>query len=115
MMFVKEDLIILQHNLSFYDLIESNAKGKAGDLFDWDQPVEKLQQRPIYITNRAWYERNKHAYPSKAWELYNPEKFINKETHDPFVKIFTSIKQELEEKVKQVQEKPIAIINSKLI
>ena len=34
-MYVKEDLI-LQHNLSFYDLIISKARGKSGPLFHFD-------------------------------------------------------------------------------
>jgi len=114
MMFIKEDLIISQHNLSFYDLIESNARGKVGYLFDWDRPVEKLQQRPIYVTNRAWFERNKHMYPASAWESYDSNNFINKDNiNDPFVQIFTSIKQELEERIKQVVDKPTPIVPPK--
>ena len=34
-MYIKEDLI-LQHNLSFYDLIISKARGKSGPLFHFD-------------------------------------------------------------------------------
>lgn len=35
LMYIKEDLI-LQHNLSFYDLIISKARGKSGPLFHFD-------------------------------------------------------------------------------
>lgn len=34
-MYIKEDLI-LQHNLTFYDLIISKARGKSGPLFHFD-------------------------------------------------------------------------------
>ena len=34
-MYVKEDLV-LPHNLSFYDLIISKARGKSGPLFHFD-------------------------------------------------------------------------------
>lgn len=35
LMYIKEDLI-LQHNLSFHDLIISKARGKSGPLFHFD-------------------------------------------------------------------------------
>ena len=35
LMYIKEDLV-LQHNLSFYDLIISKARGKSGPLFHFD-------------------------------------------------------------------------------
>lgn len=34
-MYVKEDLV-LPHNMSFYDLIISKARGKSGPLFHFD-------------------------------------------------------------------------------
>ena len=35
MMYVKEDLV-LPHNISFYDLILTKARGKTGPLFNFD-------------------------------------------------------------------------------
>lgn len=35
LMYVKEDLV-LPHNMSFYDLIISKARGKSGPLFHFD-------------------------------------------------------------------------------
>ena len=35
LMYIKEDLV-LPHNLSFYDLIISKARGKSGPLFHFD-------------------------------------------------------------------------------
>ncbi|OQR97102.1 hypothetical protein ACHHYP_12727 [Achlya hypogyna] len=78
LMYIKEDLII-PHNLSFYDLIVTKARGKSGPLFHFDVHddirlvndvrVEKDESHPGKVTHRHWYEKNKHIFPASRWEL----------------------------------------------
>ena len=81
LMYIKEDLII-PHDLSFYDLIVTKARGKSGPLFHFDvhddvrlksdATVEKDESHPGKICQRSWYERNKHIFPASRWEVYDP-------------------------------------------
>ncbi|CAK4083771.1 unnamed protein product [Aphanomyces euteiches] len=81
LMYIKEDLII-PHNLSFYDLIVTQARGKSGPLFHFDVRedvrlvndvrVEKEESHPGKVTHRGWYEKNKHIFPASRWETYDP-------------------------------------------
>ncbi|KAK9897440.1 XAP5-domain-containing protein [Cystobasidium minutum MCA 4210] len=83
LMYIKEDLII-PHHLSFYDFIASKARGKSGPLFQFDvhddvrmladASVEKNESHAGKIVERAWYNRNKHVFPSSRWEPFDPEK-----------------------------------------
>ena len=84
LLYVKEDLI-LSHDLTFYDLIATKARGKSGPLFHFDVHedirigyndvrVEKDESHPGKVVQRYWYERNKHIFPASRWELYNPTK-----------------------------------------
>jgi len=82
MMYIKEDLII-PHNVSFYDLIVTKARGKSGPLFHFDvhddvrltmdARVEKDESHPGKVVDRKWYERNKHIFPASRWEVYDPK------------------------------------------
>ena len=83
LMFIKEDLIIpMQY--SFYELIETKARGKSGPLFYWDvhddirltadASVEKEESHAAKVVERRWYESNKHAFPMNRWELFDPSK-----------------------------------------
>jgi protein FAM50 len=70
--------------LSFYDFIASKARGKSGPLFQFDvhddvrmladATVEKNESHAGKIVERAWYNRNKHVFPSSRWEPFDPEK-----------------------------------------
>lgn len=98
LLFVKEDLII-PHTLSFYDLIESRARGKSGPLFHFDvhddvrlvsdASVEKDESHAAKIVERHWYEHNKHIFPANRWEVYDPsaaeqrESYTIRDSHKP--------------------------------
>lgn len=82
LLYVKEDLI-LPHDLTFYDLIATKARGKSGPLFHFDvhddvrigaidSRVEKDEAHPGKVVERQWYDRNKHIFPASRWEVYNP-------------------------------------------
>jgi protein FAM50 len=84
LLYVKEDLI-LPHDITFYDLIVTKARGKSGPLFHFDvhddvrvgpldSRVEKDESHPGKVVERRWYERNKHIFPSSRWEIYDPAK-----------------------------------------
>lgn len=84
LLYVKEDLI-LPHDISFYDLIACNARGKSGPLFHFDVHedirvgaldvrVEKDESHPGKVVQRSWYDRNKHIFPASRWEVYDPAK-----------------------------------------
>lgn len=82
LLYVKEDLI-LPHDITFYDLIVTKARGKSGPLFHFDvhddvrvgpldRRVEKDESHPGKVVERRWYERNKHIFPASRWEVYDP-------------------------------------------
>lgn len=84
LLYVKEDLV-LPHDISFYDLIATKARGKSGPLFHFDVHedvrvgaidvrVEKDESHPGKVVQRSWYERNKHIFPASRWEVYDPTK-----------------------------------------
>lgn len=83
LMFIKEDLIIPMH-YSFYELIETKARGKSGPLFYWDvhddvrltadASLEKEESHAAKVVERRWYESNKHAFPMNRWEIFDPSK-----------------------------------------
>mmetsp|Transcript_52323 Transcript_52323/g.126536 ORF Transcript_52323/g.126536 Transcript_52323/m.126536 type:complete len:280 (+) Transcript_52323:2384-3223(+) len=84
LLYVKEDLI-LPHDISFYDLIATKARGKSGPLFHFDvhddvrvgpldSRIEKDESHPGKVVERRWYERNKHIFPASRWEIYDPSK-----------------------------------------
>ena len=90
LLYVKEDLI-LPHDLSFYDLIVTKARGKSGPLFHFgvkedirigavDSRVEKDESHPGKVVERSWYERNKHIFPASRWEIFDPAKTYGKYT-----------------------------------
>ncbi|KAL7578606.1 hypothetical protein ACA910_009757 [Epithemia clementina (nom. ined.)] len=81
-LYVKEDLI-LPHDVTFYDLIATKARGKSGPLFYFhvgddvrvgpvDTRVEKEDSHPGKVVERQWYERNKHIFPASRWQVYDP-------------------------------------------
>jgi len=82
LLFIKEDLII-PHTFSFYDLIESKARGKSGPLFHFDvhddvrlvsdATIEKDESHAAKIVERHWYEHNKHVFPVNRWEVFDPQ------------------------------------------
>jgi protein FAM50 len=84
LLYVKEDLI-LPHDLTFYDLIATKARGKSGPLFHFDvhedvrvgaidSRVEKDESHPGKVVERRWYDRNKHIFPASRWEVFDPAK-----------------------------------------
>ena len=84
LLYVKEDLI-LPHDITFYDLIATRARGKSGPLFHFDVRddirtgpldvrVEKDESHPGKVVERSWYEKNKHIFPASRWEVYDPSK-----------------------------------------
>ena len=84
LIYIKEDLI-LNHDLTFYDLIATKARGKSGPLFHFDVHedirigqndvrIEKDESHPGKVVQRYWYERNKHIFPASRWEVYDPTK-----------------------------------------
>lgn len=84
LLYVKEDLI-LPHDITFYDLIATKARGKSGPLFHFDvhddvrvgpldSRIEKDESHPGKVVERRWYERNKHIFPASRWEVYDPSK-----------------------------------------
>ncbi|ELT94668.1 hypothetical protein CAPTEDRAFT_159933 [Capitella teleta] len=89
LMYIKEDLIIPQHN-TFYDFIVTKARGKSGPLFSFDvhedvrmisdARVEKDESHAGKVCLRSWYERHKHIFPASRWEPYDPEKNYEKYT-----------------------------------
>tara|TARA_B100000003_G_scaffold202785_1_gene212472 strand:- start:2346 stop:2990 length:645 start_codon:yes stop_codon:yes gene_type:complete len=80
MMYVKEDLI-LPHDLTFYDLIVTKARGKSGPLFRFDVKddvrlrgganVEVENSHPGKVILRSWYDKNKSMFPANRWEVYD--------------------------------------------
>ncbi|KAL8433158.1 hypothetical protein Efla_002349 [Eimeria flavescens] len=83
LMYVKEDLI-LPHNVTFFELIRSKARGKSGPLFHFDAHddvrvfsdvrKEKEDSHAGKIVDKKWFERNKHIFPASRWEVFNPSK-----------------------------------------
>ncbi len=84
LLYVKEDLI-LPHDISFYDLIATKARGKSGPLFRFDVKddirvgaidvrVEKDESHPGKVVERSWYEKHKHIFPASRWEVFDPLK-----------------------------------------
>ena len=84
LLYVKEDLII-PHDISFYDLIVTKARGKSGPLFNFDvhedirigvidHRVEKDESHPGKVILRQWYDRNKHIFPASRWEIFDASK-----------------------------------------
>jgi protein FAM50 len=84
LVYVKEDLI-LPHDITFYDLIATKARGKSGPLFHFDvhedvrvgpldRRIEKDESHPGKVVERRWFERNKHIFPASRWEIYDPVK-----------------------------------------
>ena len=84
LLYVKEDLI-LPHDISFYDLIATKARGKSGPLFRFDVRddirigaidvrVEKDESHPGKVVERSWYEKHKHIFPASRWEVFDPLK-----------------------------------------
>lgn len=82
LVYVKEDLII-PHDITFYDMIATKARGKSGPLFNFDvhddlrvgpldSRVEKDESHPGKVVERRWYDRNKHIFPASRWEVYDP-------------------------------------------
>lgn len=80
LLYIKEDLMI-PHDITFYDLIVTKARGKSGPLFHFDvhhdirvgtvdTRIEKDESHPGKIVERRWYERNKHIFPASRWELF---------------------------------------------
>ncbi|CAD7956425.1 unnamed protein product [Amoebophrya sp. A120] len=82
LLYVKEDLI-LPHKVSFYELIRDQVRGKSGPLFSFDATetvteaadirVQRNDSHAGKIVQRAWYEQNKHVFPQKRWEIYDPQ------------------------------------------
>jgi len=90
LLYIKEDLII-PHDITFYDLIVTKARGKSGPLFNFDvhddirvgpvdHRVEKDESHPGKVVERSWYEKNKHIFPASRWETYDPIKEYGKYT-----------------------------------
>ena len=89
LLYIKEDLI-LQHHLTFHDLIVNKARGKSGPLFQFDvhddvrlqadARVEKQESHAGKVVERHWYEKNKHIFPANRWEEYDPKKTYEKYT-----------------------------------
>mmetsp|Transcript_51372 Transcript_51372/g.154346 ORF Transcript_51372/g.154346 Transcript_51372/m.154346 type:complete len:383 (-) Transcript_51372:26-1174(-) len=86
LLYVKEDLI-LPHDVTFYDLIATRARGKSGPLFTFDVRddvrvgsgaidvrVERDESHPGKVVERRWYDRNRHIFPASRWEVYDPAK-----------------------------------------
>jgi len=76
LLFVKENVII-PHQYTFYELIESKAQGKTGTLDIWvvegdNSTATRTGAHPhiAKIVSRNFYERNKHIYPFNLWEIY---------------------------------------------
>jgi protein FAM50 len=76
LLFVKENVII-PHQYTFYELIESKAQGKTGTLDNWvlegDNSAATRTGAHAHIAKiveRHFYERNKHIYPFNLWEVY---------------------------------------------
>ena len=81
LLYIKEDLI-LPHNITFYELIVTKARGKSGPLFLFDVSedirlssdprVEVKESHPGKVVQRKWYDANKHIFPASRWSVYDP-------------------------------------------
>jgi len=89
LLYVKEDLII-PSNVTFYDLIKSEARGPHGVLFDYDGSDNDSgtkskggnERHAGKVVCQRWYERNKHVFPASSWEHFNPNvKYIRTVTN----------------------------------
>lgn len=69
-MYVKEDLV-LPHNLSFYDLIISKARGKSGPLFHFD----------VYDDVRLEHNANVEKEESHAGKAYSFDATVDSTHH----------------------------------
>jgi protein FAM50 len=76
LLFVKENVII-PHQYTFYELIESKVQGKTGALDHWvvEGDISAATRTGAHdhiakIVARNFYERNKHIYPFNLWEVY---------------------------------------------
>ena len=86
LMYIQEDIII-PHHLTFYDLIISKAQGKTGALFSFDVHddvrmindirIESNASHAGKVTERRWYERNRHIYPASNWQLLDLTSFFS--------------------------------------
>eukprot|EP00540_Astrosyne_radiata_P005303 CAMPEP_0116865874 /NCGR_PEP_ID=MMETSP0418-20121206/25707_1 /TAXON_ID=1158023 /ORGANISM="Astrosyne radiata, Strain 13vi08-1A" /LENGTH=276 /DNA_ID=CAMNT_0004501429 /DNA_START=74 /DNA_END=905 /DNA_ORIENTATION=+ len=95
---VRKDLVgsfemdlMIPHDLTFYDLIVTKARGKSGPLFHFgfkedirigaiDSRVETEESHPGKVVERRWYERNKHIFPASRWEVFDPTRDYGKYT-----------------------------------
>jgi protein FAM50 len=81
LLFVKEDVII-PHHYTFYELIETRARGKSGPLFEWEVKADirlsdgtaSNESHAAKIVTRQFWERNKHLHPLSRWEVFDPNK-----------------------------------------
>ena len=87
LLFVKEDLIV-GHNVTFYELVRDQARGKSGNpLFQFEvkeAPALALGDvrqigkgnsgHAAKIVQRTWYDKQKHCFPQKNWVKYEPGK-----------------------------------------
>jgi len=65
---VKSDTII-PHHYTFYELLNTKAVGVSGPLDVWEgEEKDKIAT----LVERRYYEKNKHIFPCKTWELYDP-------------------------------------------
>ncbi len=81
LLYIKEDLI-LPHNITFYELIVTKARGKSGPLFLFDVSedvrltsdprLEVKESHPGKVVQRKWYDANKHIFPASRWSVYDP-------------------------------------------
>ena len=79
LLYIKED-VILPHDLTFYELIITKARGLTGPLFHFDvhedirlkgnAKIDKDDSHPGKIVTAKWYQRNKHIHPYSRWIYY---------------------------------------------
>ena len=79
LLYIKED-VILPHDLTFYELIITKARGLTGPLFHFDvhedirlkgnAKIDKDDSHPGKIVTQKWYQRNKHIHPYSRWVYY---------------------------------------------
>ncbi len=87
LLFVKEDFII-PHHYSFYDLILMHAKGRTGNLFDFDvhedvrlvndAKKEKDETHAAKVLDKRFFQSHKHEFPYNKWVTFDPEKHVEK-------------------------------------
>ena len=89
LVYVKED-VVLPHDLTFYELIATKARGKSGPLFDFgvsddvrmqnDVREERVDSHAGKCLTRNYLERNKNFFPYNRFITFGDDEYKSLQT-----------------------------------